>query len=191
MCIKPPAVLDALYQNEAAISIASAPSFQPSFVWCNWKELVGEATLTNDEIRIMLWIQSLSDLHLPVAGAYCPLCRLPVRSWVEHLTAACVVFIIAAAAAFRAVLDVRSVGRKFFVKLLYGASPPVYRLARVADASCRRDVVKDQLATPDALVQLRFGCQQPSPFFPLSDPGAAVQMETTLSEWHVQANKDC
>ena len=61
----------------------------------------------------------------------------------------------------------------------------------MADASYRGDVVKDQLATPDALVQLRFGCQQPSPFFPLSDPGAAVQMETTLSEWHVQANKDC
>ena len=35
--------------------------------------------------------------------------------------------------------------------------------------------MKDQLATPDALVQLRFGCQQPSPFFPLSDPGAVVQ----------------
>ena len=51
--------------------------------------------------------------------------------------------------------------------------------------------MKDQLATPDALVQLRFGCQQPSPFFPLSDPDAAVQMETTLSEWHVQASKDC
>ena len=71
--------------------------------------MVREATLTNDEIHIMLWIQSLSAFRLPVAGAYCPLCRLPVRSWVEHLTAACVVFIIAAAATFRAVLDVMRV----------------------------------------------------------------------------------
>jgi hypothetical protein len=105
VCIKPPAVLDALYQNEAAISIASAPTFQPSFVWCDWQELVSGAILTNDEIRIMIWIRSLSAFHLPVAGAYCPLCRFPVRSWVEHFTAACAVFIIAAAVAFRAVLD--------------------------------------------------------------------------------------
>ena len=71
--------------------------------------MVGEATLTIDENRNMLCIQSLSALHLPVAGAYWPLCRLPVRSWVEHLTAACVVFLIATAAAFRAVLDVMRV----------------------------------------------------------------------------------
>ena len=104
LCINPQSVLQSVYDASIFPSSSLPPLCFIGFRCSSWGHHLTELQLTNDEIRVCLWIRSHQHIRSSPPTAYCPFCEQSVGDWAAHFSLECLRLWVAVASAFQALL---------------------------------------------------------------------------------------
>ena len=141
LCVSPREVLQQLYDNQMVpVVLQPMPGASRSSLLCsNWEAQVSELTLSNDDIRVCMWLRSSSVVGQAPSSAYCPFCGAVVGRWAQHFASGCLHVWVSVAAAFRTlILDLLS--HEWTVQSFHLYSASVTKGGRRLDVRLRSDV---------------------------------------------------
>ena len=100
---------------------------------------MSELTLSNDDIRVCMWLRSSSLVDQAPSSAYCPFCGAVVVQWAQHFAFGCLHVWVSVAAAFRSlILDLLS--REWTVQSFHFYSASTTKGGRRLDVRLRSNV---------------------------------------------------